>query len=85
MANQTAYLDDMLRWGLDWLIKVCCPPHRISRSTCSIHLQAHPNDNTLIVQVADGNLDNAYWGGDLSIPYPRPAYQINATQYVIRI
>ncbi|KAF5369970.1 hypothetical protein D9758_001185 [Tetrapyrgos nigripes] len=21
MANQTAYLDDMLRWGLDWLIK----------------------------------------------------------------
>ncbi|KZV77202.1 glycoside hydrolase family 9 protein, partial [Peniophora sp. CONT] len=61
MANQTAYLDDMLRWGLDWLIK------------------AHPNDNTLYVQVADGDLDNAYWGGDLSIPYPRPAYQINAT------
>jgi endoglucanase len=22
MANQTAYLDDMLRWGLDWMIKV---------------------------------------------------------------
>ena len=22
MANQTAYLDDMLRWGLDWLMKV---------------------------------------------------------------
>jgi hypothetical protein len=22
MANQTAYLDDMLRWSLDWLIKV---------------------------------------------------------------
>ena len=22
MANQTAYLDSMLRWGLDWLIKV---------------------------------------------------------------
>lgn len=21
-SNQTAYLDDMLRWGLDWLIKV---------------------------------------------------------------
>ena len=20
-SNQTAYLDDMLRWGLDWLIK----------------------------------------------------------------
>ena len=24
LANQTAYLDDMLRWGLDWLIKVSC-------------------------------------------------------------
>lgn len=23
LANQTGYLDDMLRWGLDWLIKVC--------------------------------------------------------------
>lgn len=22
LANQTAYLDSMLRWGLDWLIKV---------------------------------------------------------------
>jgi endoglucanase len=22
LANQTAYLDDMLRWSLDWLIKV---------------------------------------------------------------
>ncbi len=22
LANQTAYLDDMLRWGLDWLLKV---------------------------------------------------------------
>ena len=21
-ANQTAYLDDMLRWGLNWLIRV---------------------------------------------------------------
>ena len=23
LANQTAYLDSILRWGLDWLIKVC--------------------------------------------------------------
>ncbi|KAI0332432.1 Six-hairpin glycosidase [Cubamyces sp. BRFM 1775] len=60
-ANQTAYLDDMLRWGLDWLIK------------------AHPSSNTLFVQVGDGNLDNAYWGGDRSIPPPRPSYQINDT------
>ena len=22
ITNQTAYLDSMLRWGLDWLIKV---------------------------------------------------------------
>ncbi|KAJ8472616.1 hypothetical protein ONZ51_g8400 [Trametes cubensis] len=60
-ANQTAYLDDMLRWGLDWLIK------------------AHPSPNTLFVQVGDGNLDNAYWGGDRFIPAPRPSYQINNT------
>ena len=25
LANQTAYLDDTLRWGLDWLMKVCRP------------------------------------------------------------
>ncbi|KAI0722260.1 Six-hairpin glycosidase [Cerioporus squamosus] len=61
LANQTAYLDDMLRWGLDWLIK------------------AHPSPNTLYVQVGDGNLDNAYWGGDRDIPYPRPSYQVNDT------
>ncbi|KII95327.1 glycoside hydrolase family 9 protein [Plicaturopsis crispa FD-325 SS-3] len=60
-ANQTAYLDDMLRWGLDWLIK------------------AHPSNDTLYVQVADGDLDNAYWGGDLDIPTNRPSYQINDT------
>ncbi|KAI0751507.1 Six-hairpin glycosidase [Daedaleopsis nitida] len=61
LANQTEYLDDMLRWGLDWLIK------------------AHPSPNTLYVQVGDGNLDNAYWGGDKDVPYPRPSYQINDT------
>ncbi|CAL1701489.1 unnamed protein product [Somion occarium] len=60
-ANQTAYLDDMLRWGLDWLIK------------------AHPSPNTLFVQVGDGDVDNAYWGGDLGIPTPRTSYQINET------
>ncbi|KAI0677010.1 Six-hairpin glycosidase [Trametes maxima] len=60
-ASQAAYLDDMLRWGLDWLIK------------------AHPSPNTLFVQVGDGNLDNAYWGGDKTIPTPRPSYQVNDT------
>ncbi|KAN0126633.1 glycoside hydrolase family 9 protein [Russula decolorans] len=61
LANQTVYLDDMLRWGLGWLIK------------------AHPSPHTLYVQVADANLDNAYWGGDLNIPQNRPSYQINDT------
>jgi endoglucanase len=60
-ANQTAYLDSTLRWGLDWLIK------------------AHPNPNTLYVLVGDGDRDNSYWGGDQTIPNPRPAYQINDT------
>ncbi|KAH9994083.1 glycoside hydrolase family 9 protein [Russula compacta] len=61
LANQTVYLDDMLRWSLDWLMK------------------AHPSPHTLYVQVSDANLDNAYWGGDLSIPQDRPSYQINDT------
>ncbi|OCH90734.1 Six-hairpin glycosidase [Obba rivulosa] len=61
MANQTPYLDDMLRWGLDWMIK------------------AHPSSHTLFVQVGDGDLDDAYWGGDQGIPGPRPSYQINDT------
>ncbi|KAJ7591199.1 glycoside hydrolase family 9 protein [Mycena floridula] len=60
-ANQTAYLDSMLRYALDWLIK------------------AHPSENTLFVQIADAMLDNAYWGGDVGIPGPRPSYQINST------
>ncbi|KAI0053068.1 glycoside hydrolase family 9 protein [Auriscalpium vulgare] len=61
LANQTEYLDDMLRWGLDWLMK------------------AHPSSTTLYVQVADANLDNAYWGGDVNLPTDRPSYQINNT------
>ncbi|KAG2058833.1 glycoside hydrolase family 9 protein [Suillus hirtellus] len=61
LANQTPYLDDMLRWSLDWLIK------------------AHPANNTLFVQVANEEVDNAYWGGDRNIPSPRPSYQINDT------
>ncbi|KAI9574524.1 glycoside hydrolase family 9 protein [Boletus coccyginus] len=61
LANQTPYLDAMLRWGLDWLIK------------------AHPSNNTLFVQISDADVDSVYWGGDLTIPYPRPSYQINTT------
>ncbi|KAM6495698.1 glycoside hydrolase family 9 protein [Amanita muscaria] len=58
LASQTPYLDDMLRWGLNWLIK------------------AHPNDTTLYVLVGS---NDTYWGGDTTIPEPRPAYQINST------
>ncbi|RXW24596.1 hypothetical protein EST38_g1220 [Candolleomyces aberdarensis] len=61
VANQTAYLDDMLRWGLDWLVK------------------AHTNESTLYVLVASKDVDNSYWGGDRSIPSPRPVYQVNDT------
>ncbi|KAG9003360.1 hypothetical protein FRB94_003183 [Tulasnella sp. JGI-2019a] len=60
-ANQTAYLDGMLRWGLDWMMK------------------AHPDPNTIYVQVGDDSIDNNYWGGDQDIPEPRPAYQVNST------
>ncbi|KAF8609652.1 Six-hairpin glycosidase [Ceratobasidium sp. AG-I] len=64
-AQQTPYLDDMLRWGLDWLIR------------------AHPEENSLVVQVGDGIglfiVDNDYWGGDQNIPTPRPSYLINST------
>ncbi|KIM68684.1 glycoside hydrolase family 9 protein [Scleroderma citrinum Foug A] len=61
LANQSPYLDDMLRWSLNWLIK------------------AHPSNNTLIVQIADTNSTDAYWGGDQNIPGPRLSYQINST------
>jgi hypothetical protein len=43
MANQTAYLDDTLRWGLDWLIKVRQLP-RLSRSYhASLNKNAGPS------------------------------------------
>ncbi|KAF9106087.1 hypothetical protein BGX29_010549 [Mortierella sp. GBA35] len=61
LANQTHYLDQMVRWGMDWLIK------------------AHPNNNTLYVQVGVGDIDNDYWGPDTGIPLPRTSYQVNNT------
>ncbi|KAF9055097.1 glycoside hydrolase family 9 protein [Hymenopellis radicata] len=42
-------------------------------------VKAHHSDNTLFVQVADAEVDNAYWGGDQDIPTPRPSFQINST------
>ncbi|KAG0223107.1 hypothetical protein BGW42_006099 [Actinomortierella wolfii] len=58
LANQTKYLDEMVRWGMDWLIK------------------AHPNNNTLFVQVGIDEVDNNYWGPDITIPNPRPSFAI---------
>ncbi|KAF9132992.1 hypothetical protein BGW39_010885 [Mortierella sp. 14UC] len=61
LANQTHYLDQMVRWGMDWLIK------------------AHPNDNTLYVQVGLGEVDNNYWGPDTGIPLPRTPSKVTST------
>ncbi|KAG0380483.1 hypothetical protein BGX24_007967 [Mortierella sp. AD032] len=61
LANQTHYLDQMVRWGMDWLIK------------------AHPNDNTLYVQVGLGEIDNNYWGPDTGIPLPRTSAKVTNT------
>lgn len=79
-TGNIGYWDEMLRWGLDWLIK------------------AHPDPNTLYVQVGDGDVDNNYWvsrrrtcnddvpdtvldelvqGGDLTIPTPRPSFSVS--------
>ncbi|KAI1307055.1 hypothetical protein EDD11_004577 [Mortierella claussenii] len=59
LANQTHYLDQMVRWGMDYLIK------------------AHPDNNTLYVQVAIDEIDNNYWGPDTGIPTPRPAFFVS--------
>lgn len=61
LANQTHYLDQMVRWGMDWLIK------------------AHPNDNTLYVQVGLDEVDNNYWGPDTFIPLPRTSFKVTNT------
>ncbi|KAG0057300.1 hypothetical protein BGZ83_000090 [Gryganskiella cystojenkinii] len=61
LANETQYLDQMVRWGMDWLIK------------------AHPNNDTLWVQVGTADIDNNYWGPDSSIPGPRASFQVNRT------
>ncbi|KAJ3075309.1 hypothetical protein HK102_005637, partial [Quaeritorhiza haematococci] len=60
-ANQTRYLDEMLRWGYDWLIK------------------AHPEPNTLYVQVGLAEVDHNVWVPDTKIPNPRPSLVVNAS------
>ncbi|KAF9212176.1 hypothetical protein BGZ59_007140 [Podila verticillata] len=62
LANQTQYLDEMVRWGMDWLIK------------------AHPNNNTLYVQIGIDEVDNTYWGPDTGIPTPRPSFFVSNTK-----
>ncbi|KAI8989993.1 Six-hairpin glycosidase-like protein [Pilobolus umbonatus] len=42
-------------------------------------MQAHPDSDTLYVQVGDGAVDNNYWGPDTNIPQPRPSYRVNRT------
>ncbi|KAF9923308.1 hypothetical protein FBU30_006629 [Linnemannia zychae] len=59
LAGKTRHLDQMVRWGLDWLIK------------------AHPNNNTLYVQVGVSEVDNNYWGPDTTIPLPRPSFFVS--------
>ncbi|KIO33977.1 glycoside hydrolase family 9 protein [Tulasnella calospora MUT 4182] len=70
-AGQTAYLDEMLRWGLDWLMKA-----HAEAPAC--FLKAHPDANTLYVQVGDTAVDNNYWGGDQGIPSPRTLFKVTA-------
>ncbi|KAF9537421.1 hypothetical protein EC957_008289 [Mortierella hygrophila] len=59
LADKVHHLDQMVRWGTDWLIK------------------AHPNNNTLYVQVGVSEVDNSYWGQDTGIPTPRPRFFVS--------
>jgi endoglucanase len=78
LANQTAYLDGTLRWGLDWLIKA-------HPETDVLFVQVgDPNvdSNYWSVSISYGGLGRAMLmtrGGDQGIPTPRPAYQINSS------
>lgn len=69
LSNQTDYLDQMLRWNLDWLMQA--------------HIEPDPNKEgdlgQLVVMVGEPSRDNNYWGGDQDIPEPRPAYRVNAS------
>lgn len=49
-------------------------------------INAHPNANTLYVQVGDGTVDHAYWGAPETLEaraklmsFPRPAYKITSS------
>jgi endoglucanase len=95
MANQTAYLDGMLRWGLDYLIKVRTVPlqwlayigHIFRRHILPQILCMFLSETVSVLGVVFepiltfclANTDDNYWGGDLDIPQSRPSYQINST------
>ncbi|KAF9900387.1 hypothetical protein EC991_007427 [Linnemannia zychae] len=40
-------------------------------------IKAHPNNNTLYVQVGVSEVDNNYWGPDTGIPTPRPSFFVS--------
>ncbi|KAF9125251.1 hypothetical protein BGW39_007538 [Mortierella sp. 14UC] len=40
-------------------------------------IKAHPNNNTLYVQVGVSEVDNNYWGPDTGIPNPRPSFFVS--------
>jgi endoglucanase len=86
----------MLRWGLDWLMKVStigflyqhhdlASFRRILPTTLYMFLREMVSQPTLpfccltLKNTSLADIDNAYWGGDLDIPTPRPSYQINDT------
>ncbi|CAG8493287.1 5349_t:CDS:2 [Scutellospora calospora] len=67
LSNQTQYLNDMIRWGTDWLIKAS------SNTTNST--------GNLYVMVGNLNKDHNYWGPDTNIPTPRPSTNVNSTAH----
>ncbi|KAL1916704.1 uncharacterized protein VTP21DRAFT_5408 [Calcarisporiella thermophila] len=40
-------------------------------------VKAHPKPNVLFVQVGDGHVDNGFFGKDVDIPKPRPAFKVD--------
>jgi hypothetical protein len=44
MANQTAYLDGMLRWGLDWMIKA-------HPSNSTLYVQVGDSKSSLVLKL----------------------------------
>ncbi|CAG8707533.1 9435_t:CDS:2 [Cetraspora pellucida] len=77
----------LISWGaIEWF-----EGYRLSNQTDYLHdmvkwgtdwlIAAHSKPDQLFIQVGSSQIDNAYWGPDTSIPYPRPAYDINATAH----